>query len=414
MSLSETERRSARRFAYGLLGFCFLVGLVGRGLVETFTVFLLPLQQEFGWDRATVTAVYSLMMLTAGLAAPLAGLLFDRVGPRALYLGGIAALAVSLWAAAAAAAIWHFHLAIGLGLGLGSVALGNVPNAALLSRWFRARLAGAMAVVYSAMGTGTLLLVPAAQTLIEAVGWRNAYRGLALLTMALLVPLALVPWRRAVAGHPVLQAEAAEAAAAGQMARPWTVLAAARTSAFWGLFAVFAFTANGMFAFAPQVVAFLVDAGFAPLAAAGAYGAVGLLTPAGMLAFGWADQRIGRQPSVALSYSLSLAAIGFLWLVGRHPSPILLALFVLCLGATFGSRGPLVAAMVARIFRGPSLGGILGSIILGGGIGGAVGTFVGGWLHDATGGYDATLVYAFCSLLVGAAPFWSIKTLARA
>src|SRR6185369_4045306 len=77
------------RTALVVLGACFAMGLTGRGLVECFTVFLLPLSRSFGWERAETVSIYSLAMLTSGLAAPLVGRLFDRSGPRTVYVLGL-------------------------------------------------------------------------------------------------------------------------------------------------------------------------------------------------------------------------------------------------------------------------------------------------------------------------------------
>jgi len=61
------------------------LALVGRGLGESFTVFLKPISENFGWDRAQVVSVYSLTWLAGGLTAPVVGRLFDRYGPRTVY-----------------------------------------------------------------------------------------------------------------------------------------------------------------------------------------------------------------------------------------------------------------------------------------------------------------------------------------
>src|SRR5215207_4568877 len=62
---------------------CFLMGFTGRGLLESFVVFLLPLSTEFSLDRASAVSIYALSVLAAGTAGPLVGRLFDRAGPRA-------------------------------------------------------------------------------------------------------------------------------------------------------------------------------------------------------------------------------------------------------------------------------------------------------------------------------------------
>src|SRR4051812_50221827 len=76
------------RTALNVLALCFALSVLGRGLLESFTVFLLPISESFGWDRARVVSIYSLTALAAGLAAPLAGRLFDRSRPRVVFLAG--------------------------------------------------------------------------------------------------------------------------------------------------------------------------------------------------------------------------------------------------------------------------------------------------------------------------------------
>ena len=65
-----------------MLAACFALNMFGRGLGDTYAVFLLPLEREFGWTRSQLTGVYSVYLLANGFTAPLVGLAFDRLGPR--------------------------------------------------------------------------------------------------------------------------------------------------------------------------------------------------------------------------------------------------------------------------------------------------------------------------------------------
>src|SRR5215831_8986535 len=80
----ETFAKPAKtaRMALGVLALCFALSMIGRGLGETFTVFLKPISANFGWDRAQVVSVYSLTCLTTALTPPLVGRLLDGPGPR--------------------------------------------------------------------------------------------------------------------------------------------------------------------------------------------------------------------------------------------------------------------------------------------------------------------------------------------
>jgi len=197
-------RADPRRTALAVLVFCFATGLIARGVPDSFGVFVLPLAQSFGWDRAEIVSIYSFYALSSGLVGPLVGRLFDRSGPRAVYALGLGLLGGALSLAQFAQSLWQLQATIGLGLGIGATCLGNVPNITLLSRWYGRRLVTATSVVFSAYGAGILLLVPLSQLLIEDFGWRGAYRSLGAAMLVLLPPLLLLPWRLWRAGHPEL------------------------------------------------------------------------------------------------------------------------------------------------------------------------------------------------------------------
>src|ERR1700752_82843 len=190
------------RVALNVLALCFALSVRGRGLGESFTVFLKPISENFGWDRAQVVSVYSLTWLASGLAAPLVGRVFDRSGPRVVYSLGIFLLGAAYVVAAFAQHLWQFQLSIGLCVGFGAALIGNVPNSILLGRWFGPRLPTAMAVVYSAMGGGVLVLLPTSQLLIDHLGWRGTYQWFGVVVLVILLPVLMLPWRRFAAGAP--------------------------------------------------------------------------------------------------------------------------------------------------------------------------------------------------------------------
>src|SRR5260370_303344 len=77
------------RVALNVLALCFALSVLGRGLGESFTVFLKPISESFGWDRAQVVSVYSLTWLARGPTAPPVGRLFHLSCPRCLYALGL-------------------------------------------------------------------------------------------------------------------------------------------------------------------------------------------------------------------------------------------------------------------------------------------------------------------------------------
>ncbi|MEK9280267.1 MULTISPECIES: MFS transporter [unclassified Bradyrhizobium] len=402
-------QQGAVRTALVVLALCFTLAVLGRGLSESFTVFLKPISQDFGWDRAQVVSIYSLTWLISGLTAPLVGRLFDHSGPRIVYSLGLLLLGSAFLIAGHAQHLWQFQVSIGICVGIGVAFIGNVPNSILLGRWFGPRLPTAMAVVYSAMGGGVLALLPASQLLIDHLGWRETYQIFGLAALGLLVPLTLLPWRLFAGGSP----HVVKKTDPHFIDNGWTLLSAMRHHAFWALFSTFFFTAVGMYAIAAQIVAYLIDAGFPPLQAATAWGFSGVVLVFGMLGVSALDGLIGRRPSVLLSYAISILGIFLLWLLPYYPNIILLTGFVVCFGSMMGSRGPLITATAMKIFRGERVGTIYGTISIGSGLGSAFGSWSGGLIHDATHGYNALLVFALASVVLGMIPFLVVPALRR-
>jgi MFS family permease len=404
-----TKPLKPARVALNVLALCFALSVLGRGLGESFTVFLKPISENFGWDRAQVVSVYSLSALAGGLASPLIGRLFDYSGPRTVYSLGLLLLGGAFLFAGHAQHLWQFQLSLGLCVGVGIAFIGNVPNSILLGRWFGPRLPTAMAIVYSATGAGVLILLPTSQILIDHAGWRQAYQIFGGTALVLLLPLLILPWRLFSTGSPhLIKNTAAEFVDEG-----WTLLNAMRHHAFWALFSTFFFTAIGMYALTAQVVAYLIDAGFPPLQAATAWGFSGVVLLFGMLGVSWLDGVIGRRPSVLFSYAVSIAGIVMLWLLQWYPNFWLLTGFVICFGSMIGSRGPLLTATAMKIFRGERVGTIYGTISIGSGLGSAFGSWGGGLIHDWTHSYNPLLAFALVSVILGMIPFLVVPALRR-
>jgi MFS family permease len=381
--------------------------MFGRGLGDTYAVFLLPLEREFGWSRSQTTSVYSIYLLVHGFTAPLVGLAFDRVGPRWVYGTGTACLGAAFFFASGLTSLWQFYLLVGALVGIGVSLNGMVPASALLSRWYRARLSTAIGIAYSSFGVGTLVLVPLAQHLVAEFDWRGAYRilGSALLVAAPFVTLA-IPWRRFTAGSAEHRRARTKDAAEG-----WTLRAALRSPVYWGLTQVFFFTAAGMFAVLVQLVAFLIDAGFSPLTAASAYGAIGMMSAMSVMGSGFTSERFGYRRVVSASFVGTASGMALLLAIALAPLGWLLVLFVPTFGLCMGVRGPIVSSVTARYFAGPNVAAIYGGIYAANAVGAAVGSFAGGLLHDLTGGYKLGFAFALACVAIASAPFSTVRDL---
>ncbi len=379
--------------------------MFGRGLGDTYVVFLLPLEREFGWTRSQLTGVYSIYLLVHGFTSPLVGMLFDRLGPRWVYATGMACLGAAFLLAGELVSLWQFYLFIGALVGVGVSLNGMVPGSALLARWYREKLATAIGIAFSAVGVGTIVFVPLAQYLVAHYDWRFAYRflGAVILVLVPVVAFAL-PWKKFYAGHHhVTKLRGRE--------EGWTLRAALRSPLYWGLCQVFFGTAAAMFSVIVQLVAFFVDTGFSPIAAATAYGMLGMMSAISVMASGFLAERFGYRQTVTATFIGTAAGMALLFALTFVPSMLLLAFFVPTFGLCMGVRGPIVSSVSTKYFAGPNVATIYGSIYASNALGAAFGSLMGGLLHDLTGGYRVGLAVALAFVVLASTPFWSVPAL---
>lgn len=392
----------ARWLPAALVALCFLLGVASRGLNDSFGAFVLPLEAAFGAPRADVTAIYSVSMAAIGFGGPLTGWMVDRLGLRATVTFGLVCAGAGAALASQATALWQLHLTLGLLLGAACASVGGVLQAAMLGRWFTARLGTALAIAYSANGIGMTIVAPAAQALVEWRDWRFAYLAIGSAVLCLAPALLLLPWKRIEAGRP--GSGSAPLPASGDPGSGPSLGDALRQPAFWRLSVSFGLTSVGIYSLAPQVVAYLVERGLGPVEAAAAWGLAGLAMPLGMVGFNWLADRGGRSLAAAAAYVCTLAGIAALAAVRGPGDTAFLAVFVVLFGGTMGSRGPMISTLAALRYRGPHLGRIYGAITCAMGLGGGLGAWAGGVAHDLSGGYGAVMALSAAALAAGALP----------
>lgn len=396
-------------FLASLLLLAFVMNTIGRGVTETFAVFLLPVERGLSASRTEMTAAYSIFVLAYGCAAPFTGQLIDRAGARIAYGLGLGALGLGYVTAGTVTSIWQYYLCVGLLGGLGSSALGMVVASSLLSRWFTRRIGAVMALPYAAVGAGMLLLPPLTQVLLDRFGWRETHVILGW-SVLLSIPFVMtLPLGRMTAGSAHWRAARREAAARPQGA--WRVSTAVRTSAFWGLASAYFWTSVAAYSVLPQSVAYLIEQGFDPLVAASAFGMTGALSVVGIVGIGWLSDRIGRRQAVSLSYVFSILGTSSLILVALAPSMLLVYGFVLCFGLMQGARGPVILAFITVLFPGGGIGAIFGTMSLAMGVGAAIGSLASGWLHELTHAYYASFLLGVLGSLLGLSNFWIVPSL---
>jgi MFS family permease len=216
-----------------------------------------------------------------------------------------------------------------------------------------------------------------------------------------------VPWRRFTAGDPRL--EAFHAANPG--AEEWTVRKAMKTPVYWGMVRVFFFTAAGMYIVLVEVVSYLIDLGVAPITAATAFGVMGMLSVVSIMSSGFLADRFGMRPTAMASFVGSGIGVCLFFALSFHMSFPILAACIVVYGLCQGARGPLISSLAAKRFAGRGHATIYGTILATNAVGAAVGSLASGLLHDFTGGYRASFVFALVSMSLAALPFFTVREL---
>lgn len=391
----QDNRRLALLALIAAFGFIF----ISRGIADSWMVFLLPVEQDFGGTRQQTAGVYSTYMLTTGVSAPLAGLILRQFGARVNYALGVLLIGCALFLAARSTAMVEFYLYIGILASMGISAIGIVPASALIGRWYRHRMSVAMGVAYSGLGTGSLVVVPLAQWWIEWQGWRSTYMAMGWCVAVLLAVTIALPWQRLAGATP--RAGQWPGGSTDPAGGGLTLRQALRRPEFFALALSFTFTGFSMYMVIVQVVPFLVESGYAPLKAATAFGLAGMLSVGGVIS----SHRFGLRPIALLSFACTFTGILCLLSLSYLRFEWLLACFVGIFGIAQGARGPIVATLSNRLFTGASAAAIYGVIYACSNIGAGIGAWGAGYLHDASASYRPALLVAAAGIVVAALPF---------
>ena len=396
---------------YGRVGLAFLHIGFNRGIRGTYGVFYVALLQAFGWSRAVTAGALSVSILLEGFSLPAVGSLIDRWGSRqTLLLGGLI-LATGLGFSSTISTIWQLYFWVGgvtaLGLGL----MGMVPHVAIISREFTKNRGLALGLAWAGGGFGIFLLIPLAQVLIEAWGWRLAYVGMAVLGILLVVLPSSIVMSRDEAAPTGKGTD--KSAGSTEAEADWTVAQALTSSLFWLLFLSRVVASMGNQIITTHQVAHAVDIGYTPLFAASIFGIMGVFSIFGRVLFGYLTDRTGREIVYTLVQVVSAAGIIALVLARNTTLPQLLYIYAVCYGLGQGSRALVLSAISADVFLGKNFGAIYGFFTLSIGVGGATGAWLGGFLHDLSGNYTIPFMIAFVNFIVSIVMVWCVRFLKR-
>jgi len=375
-----------------IVGAGFSVLMTSWGSQFAFSVFLVPLTSEFGWDRASISGIFSLSILTFGVGSIFTGRLADRLGPRLVVgLGGVF-MAGGLLLSAAIQNLWQLYLCYGLMTGIGASA-GYGPLVVAVSRWFTASRGLAMGILSTGISVGIMVVPLLSSRLIADFGWRQSLVILGLITGGVIIASTfLLRNDPPPAGQVPDKAPEGKSGDDEKPSRPrvvpvksWNLSQALRTSTFWMFFAAYLLWCVGFYMIAVHLAAYGTGKGLSLTAAAMAVSLVGVGGILGKFAMGFLSDRI--DPRKVLIMNLLLQAICIFALI-LSPNAAALYVFSLLFGFAYGGVAPQLPLVTADLFGLSSIGEIFGVLILSGQIGGAIGPLLAGEIFNITQAYS--------------------------
>jgi MFS family permease len=407
---SRSRRARQRYYPWVVIGVAFLTVGVAFGARTSFAVFLIAVIEEFHWSRALASGALMVGSIMWTLAAPLIGALLDRLGPRAVLSGGSIIMAIGFVVSGLARNVVEFYLGMGILVGIGFAALPMTSQATFLSNWFIRKRGMAIGLVASGIGLGILIVVPLTQWLIVRYGWRATFFILAALLATVIAPLNYCFQRQRPEemnlepdfGDSPPQDRGRHTKAAG-VDGP-SLKAALQGWRFWTFaFGVLAGAIPLHMVLIHQVAA-VSDAGFSKELAAFGLGLIGLFTAPAMILMGLLADWIGRQKAYLLGSTSLMVGIALLMSIPAARRNWLLYAFPPFIAFGFSSRQSLYPTIAADLFHGKSFGAIIGALALFIGAGAGIGPWLGGIIHDWTGGYFWAFWVAqaltFCSIVL--------------
>ena len=385
-----------RHYAWLIVGVTFVTLITTAGFRATPGVLIVPLQQEYGWSRGTISVAVSLGLLMFGLTAPFSAALMDRFGVRRVMLVALVVIAAGASLTSLMTAPWQLDLLWGIVVGSATGAV-SVPLAATVAtRWFVERRGLATGILTASNASGQMVFLPVLAFLASSYGWRWAVysvSGVALLVVFPIVAFFVRDRPQSVGLQPYGASEPVPVPE--RPSRPFrTALEGlsigSKSSQFWMLVVTFficGLSTNGLVG--THLISAGIDHGMTAVAGASLLALMGVFDVVGTTVSGWLTDRSDPRKLLAWYYGLrGLAVIALPYAFGSTAALIAFAVFY---GLDWVATVPPTVALTADNF-GPQRAGVVFAWVY---ASHQLGAATAAWMGGATRGWFGSYTFAF-------------------
>jgi len=393
-------RASAGRLHYAWIvaGVTFVTLLAAAGTRATPGVLIVPLQHEFGWNRAEISGAVSINLVLFGLIGPFAAAFMARFGIRRVVVGALITIATGVALTSVMTSLWQLYLLWGVVVGVGAGCMASVLAAVVANRWFVARRGLVVGVLTAAGATGQLIFLPVLASETVTVGWRWASLTVAG-AILVVIPLVAILLRDKPADIGLRALGATEADAPAVTGNP--VRAALEglrlgvgSSAFWllaGSFFICGASTNGLIG--THLIPASVDHGIAEVTAASLLAVIGIFDIVGTVASGWLTDRFDSRWLLFWYYGLrGLSLLILPFVLGS--SFFGLIVFIVFYGLDWVATVPPTVALSTAVFGKQRGAVVFGWVFAAHQFGAATAAFAAGALRTWLGDYQVTFISA--------------------
>ena len=368
------------------------------GTLYAWSVFVAPLEKEFGWKRADTSMVFTIAVVVFALTFILAGRLQDKFGPFWVSLTGGVLVSLGFFLCAFTHSLTYLYVCFGVIGGLGN-GFGYATPIPVMAKWFPDKRGLAVGLAVGGYGGGSAIFGPLANLkLIPAYGVHTTFMILGGIFLVMTVFGAFLLHNPPAGYKPAGWAPtpAAKASATTYEFSPSEVL---RTPAFYLMWVAYALGASAGLMVISQLVPFAKSVGIASAAIAtmglvvGAFG-----NASGRILSGWMSDALGRLNVLRLMIAISMIAMPILYLVGGSVAPLYVMVFIVywCYGTQLS-----VNASTTSDFWGTKNAGLnYGMLFTAWGVAGIIGPRIAGVLFDKYKNYQMAFYTAAVLALV--------------
>ncbi|MEP1205869.1 MAG: MFS transporter [Rhizobiaceae bacterium] len=376
-----------------------LIALLCFGVRSTMGFFQIPILNDTGWSFTTFGLAMAIQNLAWGIGQPVFGAFADKYGAwRTLAFGGLIYAAGVYMMGVGQAPIWlHIGGGVLVGLGVSAGSFGIIMS--VFARNVKPEQRSFVFGIGTAAGSaGMFLFAPISVAMIERFGWSHT---LVLLSMLLLlVPVLAIPLYGNARSSPNAAAEYEQ-----------TIREALREAMGHGSYQLLMagfFVCGFHVAFiAAHFPAYIDDIGIDAKYAGYSIAIIGFLNIFGSLAAGYLGQKYSKVYMLTVLYALRAAAFTAFLLLPQTPTTVIL--FSIALGFLWLSTVPPTNALVAVMFGTRHLGMLGGLVFFAHQIGSFIGVYLGGYLRDLYGTFDAVWWLGVVLAIFAAIVHWPIR-----